>query len=339
VGRLDGVRIDRLAFAGVAAPDRRVSETRGTQPLSAAAQLARFIRTHPAARGGRARAAGRLLSWRVAQWTGARRALVQVGRMRMYCYPGSSGASSVLYVGIPEWSEMNFALRYLRPGDTFLDVGANVGAWSLLLSTAIENLSVIAVEPSPIARTRLEENLALNALENVRVLAAALGAREGERTFTVDLDTENRFARPDETNAQALPVTTIDALIGEAPLALAKIDVEGYERDVLEGAVRVMARAEAPVLLFEYIDFVAAAAGVRFEDLSRLLAARGFRCMIFDPASPALRPFDPEDPARPHNVIAMRDVAAVERRLAAGAARALRAPIDVRVSIERGVGS
>jgi hypothetical protein len=67
--------------------------------------------------------------------------------MHLRCYPHSTSASGVIYCGLPEWAEMRFLLDYLRPGEGFVDVGANIGTYSLL-AASVPDVVAWAFEPS-----------------------------------------------------------------------------------------------------------------------------------------------------------------------------------------------
>ena len=165
-----------------------------------------------------------------------------------------------------EWEELQFCLRYLRPGDHFVDVGANVGVFSTLVGTRIPGVRITAVEPFPPVREDLLANLALNKLsaDVVKVVDSALSDVPGEATFEVlDRDVLNRLAPGSSTDDGAatgitVPVTTLDELVGDDPPALIKIDVEGSELLVMKGARRLLTSADAPVLLFEHAGLLRA---------------------------------------------------------------------------------
>lgn len=136
--------------------------------------------------------------------------------------------------------------RHLRPGDLFLDVGANVGVYSILTSEL--GARVVAVEPDPPSITRLRENLDLNDLGTVVVLPVALGSASG----TAALVSNDVFSRigsgPDCVD---VAVTTLDEVLGDGYAAGVKIDVEGFERQVLEGAGRALAEHRIGLLQLE----------------------------------------------------------------------------------------
>src|SRR5829696_9841251 len=129
--------------------------------------------------------------------------------------------------------------RYLRPGDLFLDLGANIGAYSVLALDC--GAQVIAVEPDDRARARLEQNVAYNEY-TCDVIPAAVGAQAGELSFTVGLDSYNHLVSDRDVTwegnvrTRTVPVRTLDDILGARTAAGVKVDVEGFELDVLRGA-------------------------------------------------------------------------------------------------------
>lgn len=292
------------------------SAANGRTPLGALAELTRSLLTHPGGKGRRAATMARAARWQLRRLTGERRADVRFGPMRIRCYPGYSSASSVLYFGLPEWNEMLFVLRFLRPGDTLVDVGANIGAYALLATTAIPGLRTIAVEPDADARARLEENLALNSGTEIQIVAAALGAEPGEARMTEGRDTLNRLARPGDEVTGTVALSTLDSLCSGPPPALVKIDVEGAELEVLRGAERTLAGTPAPVLLLEIIDDGLATFGVTRADVAGFLQAHGYHMFEYDAASRRCDPWTGADATRTGYVAAVKDTARLEARLA-----------------------
>jgi len=152
---------------------------------------------------------------------------------------------------------MNLVLDYLRPGDIFIDVGANVGVYSLLASIT-PDVVVHAFEPSSTTSMRTKANVALNGLEfRIKVVQAALGASRGSALLTVGLDAVNRVVREGEsTSVEVVPVETLDEYLHDddrTRVRMMKIDVEGHELEVLHGA-RNLISDTLPVLIVEAND-------------------------------------------------------------------------------------
>jgi FkbM family methyltransferase len=128
---------------------------------------------------------------------------------------------------------------HLKPGDIAIDIGANVGAYTLFMAGLVGlGGRVIAVEPQPSVLQRLKENLSFNPVLTVTVAATALGASEGEVTFETNARNEGEGRITSTPGAQGFTValTTLQALLareGVGCLAALKIDVEGAEPQVL----------------------------------------------------------------------------------------------------------
>ncbi|MEA5474684.1 FkbM family methyltransferase [Synechococcus sp. CCY9201] len=102
--------------------------------------------------------------------------------LRLRLLSTSQQSQACLYYGIPDWPSMQFARRFLRPGDLCADIGANVGVYSLLLARHAGGTNVHSFECLPSNVAKLRANLTLNALEGpdgVRLHAVALADRDG----------------------------------------------------------------------------------------------------------------------------------------------------------------
>ena len=171
--------------------------------------------------------------------------------------------SLCLYVcGSFEPNEFAFVDRFLKPGMAFVDVGANDGYYTLFAARRVGSAGkVIAVEPSSRERAHLQRNLGRNGLDNVHVVAAALGATAG----VVDLhlahgvhaghNTLGDFAHDDVVRASSerVPLETLDSVVarhGLSKVDVVKIDVEGSEAGVVAGAKTVL-KSMRPLLLME----------------------------------------------------------------------------------------
>jgi FkbM family methyltransferase len=165
------------------------------------------------------------------------------------------GASHTVYARLPDYREMSFWLGALRPGDLFVDVGANIGIYTLLIAS--HGCDVIAVEPARDARRLLEVNLGLNG-RKATIVPAALGRVPGQGALTAELGSMN-YLVPNATEPEApgepvteVAVTTLDDVLGDRTAAGVKIDVEGFELDVLLGASRTLGEQRVGVLQLEW---------------------------------------------------------------------------------------
>jgi FkbM family methyltransferase len=203
---------------------------------------------------------------------------------------------------------MSFLLDFLRGGDCFVDVGANVGTYSLL-AAATPEVRIVAFEPSSIAFRRLQENVALNKCSPwVEVHREAVGASPAWVSITVGRDTVNHVVASGDADAsEGVVMVSLDEVLAgpEAErVRLIKIDVEGFEEQVLLGAQAVLAIA-SPVLIVEANDPAA---------IRDVLAPLGYHPFRYDPIGRRLESLGWLD-VRDNNVLAVRDRSLVESRL------------------------
>jgi FkbM family methyltransferase len=146
------------------------------------------------------------------------------------------------------WPEIEATIQYADGGGV-LDIGANIGTHTLAYSK--HSKWVIAYEPVTSVFTNLCANLALNCIENVYPMHAAVGTKHGITSIPVPiLDVENNLGCFSAGSGdQQVPMMPIDAFNLD-DIALIKIDVEGNEEEVLRGAIETIQRCK-PVLYVE----------------------------------------------------------------------------------------
>jgi len=217
-------------------------------------QTFRLIFSHPLTRNQRIEAYKRWIRWQLSsRIIDAGIAVEFVGKTRLLARSGMTGATGNFYCGLHECHDMGFVLHFLRAGDLFLDVGANIGSYTVLASGAV-GAETISFEPVSSSFQHLMDNIYLNRLvDRVRPLNVAVGSEAGELEMVVDQDTVNRIIR-DEVYAgerMKVPVVTLDeVLAGEVP-RLIKIDVEGFETQVLGGAAHTLENPGLEAVLME----------------------------------------------------------------------------------------
>ena len=162
----------------------------------------------------------------------------------------------VLFHGGYEDREIAELCKYIAPGGTAFDVGANIGLSALEFSRTIgADGKVIAFEPHPDTAARLRANLDRNEAGNVEIVQTAVGAAPGTITFNESSDATLSSATVIPRNLVRsfdVPVTTVDlawADKGKPVVSVLKIDVEGGELAVLQGATQLLARDHPAILL------------------------------------------------------------------------------------------
>ena len=183
---------------------------RAIAQFAVGAGVVRYIWAHPSNAGQRLRALLRAARYQAQARLLGRRAVARLGeRSRLWVDPHRTAASMVLYANPPDLPEMLVWRRALRDGGLFVDVGANVGTYTIW--AAEQGAEVIALEPAADTFGLLEENIALNGYRVTAVRAAA-GDHCGSARFTAGLDAGNSLAPdgPVETD-----LVTVDSLIGD----------------------------------------------------------------------------------------------------------------------------
>jgi FkbM family methyltransferase len=187
-----------------------------------------------------------------------------LGRYKLYVDTRDQGlCAHLLLDGFWEMGLTMFIARRVRPGMAAIDVGANVGYYTILLAALVgEEGHVHAIEPAPAAAAMLRRSLALNGFEDrTTVVEAAAGACEGGSALLYVPDREPKnasiIAAPDRAGLRGgtlheVAAARIDALLAPAPrIDFVKIDAEGAEEAVIAGMLARL-RRDRPLLVLEY---------------------------------------------------------------------------------------
>ena len=256
--------------------------------MSPVIQRLRYIWKHPANRQRRFASLARALHWQLhKRFRGGSWEVELPGGMRVRCYADSQSATLLLYCnGLYDYHEMRFVCDYLRPGDRFLDIGANVGIYTLLAASVVgETGAIDAFEPVPSTLGRLRENLRLNSVETVRIHEAAVGAEAGTVEFEIANDAMNHMVQPSQARPNAAAATVecvvLDDYLDGNSYSLGKIDIEGAEPLAMQGARRMLEAANPPVWLVE-INGLLRRFGFDEDGFERYLSDLGFDLAWYD---------------------------------------------------------
>ena len=169
-----------------------------------------------------------------------------------------------LLFGEFETMERGFVKKLLQREMTVVDVGAHHGLYTLLASKCVGwHGRVVAIEPSPRERTRLEKHLRLNRSSNVELIPCAAGEDPGEAELYVVDGFEDGYnslrapATPEPVRTQRVKVRRLDDILCELGISTVdfiKLDAEGAELSVLYGAVKLLNRDSRPAMLVEVQD-------------------------------------------------------------------------------------
>lgn len=197
---------------------------------------------------------------------------------------GEPVAFHLIANGAYEPEVMEFIVKRMPLQGVFIDVGANVGAFALPIAKGIRPAgTVVAIEASPTVFPFLEMNCERNNALNVHCVHAAACAEAGVvGFFPAPADHFGMGSRAEQFSAAEVqvPAVTLDGVVRELALPrvdVIKIDVEGFEADVIAGAGQLCAREPAPVIVFEFCGWAEARVpGGRVGDAQRRLFDLGF---------------------------------------------------------------
>jgi FkbM family methyltransferase len=267
--------------------------------------IARFVWSHPICRKGRLRAFARVAYWQVRSRLQEDVVVPWIGGQRLIVRRGMTGVTGNIYAGLHEFADMALVLHFLRPDDDlFFDIGANVGSYTVLAS-GVCKARAWAFEPDPVTAAHLGRNIALNTLQNcVTVHQIALGATEADVPFTIGQDTVNKVARSEDPNVRMVHQVPLDALARENVPSMIKMDIEGYEPEVIKGAARMLRDSRLKVIQSETVTV----------EMEQALTQTGFERMQYDPFSRQLTPSDSMGTAA-SNILFVRDDVFTRKRL------------------------
>lgn len=177
-----------------------------------------------------------------------------------------------------------FVCSFLKEGDTFIDVGANIGCVTAAGALMVgESGTVFSVEPHPQTYKYLETTVAINHCKNVKTFNIALGAETGVVNFSDERrkDDSNCVSTTAESGIR-VPCSTLSNLVEEhavSRIALLKIDVEGFEMQVLRGADAILDRVDC--IYIEVLEHTLRKFEASTSDVLALLKSRGFKCYYF----------------------------------------------------------
>jgi FkbM family methyltransferase len=274
--------------------------------MGSIANLARFFSTHPLTRDAPLGAWMRFFTWQIRSRMQDEVIFSWIEGQRLAVRRGMTGATGNIYAGLHEFSDMMLLLHFLQEGDLFLDIGSNIGSYTVLAS-GVQRATTWAFEPDPETIHVLRRNVALNGIQDrVIVYEVALGDTDGEVSFTRGLDTVNRVATKGEANVRTVPVRRLDTLIGAVRPLMIKMDVEGFEEHVVRGAEGLLSGDSLEVIVIETLT----------AEIEATFSHHGFARGYYDPIRRALTRH-PNSNLPSSNAVFLRDWDFVTARLAA----------------------
>lgn len=279
--------------------------------MSSLISTLKFIAQHPLNRRQPLSAIARFAHWQVESRLRSQVEFQWIDDAKLVVERGMTGATGNIYCGLHEFADMAFAMHLLRPNDLFVDVGANIGSYTVLAS-AVSGARVIAFEPDPDTICSLNKNILANGVsERVTLVEAALGAESGTANFTIGRGCQNQVANRALASTRHVRIQKLDnALSGLDPI-LIKLDVEGYESQVLAGGRQTLSRPSLLAVETELLD----------ETVASQLENAGFAQWFYDPFTRRLS----QEPCSisASNALFLKDVDFCQRRLDAAPKRTI----------------
>lgn len=273
-----------------------------------------YLVSHPSPVHNRVRAVGRF-AWRqfrkratsgtiIFQWHG----------MDFEVFPESTSAGSVYYLDMPDWWEMNFLQKFLRRGDVAADVGANIGAYTMLAASMVgPEGSVVAFEPDPCNIERLRRQIQRNKLAHIHIVEAAVSECVSELFLKAGKDSLSSVAMSPREGIMVNAVSLDSYFESRQPPVYIKVDVEGYEEAVVRGASSLMHR-NFPLVWQLELGGLGNSYGYSDAFIRDKLLGHGYQFCRYDPRQEKLVPLK-VDGHDEDNVLAVRDLSEVHARM------------------------
>lgn len=276
-----------------------------------------WLAGHSIAKRNLSYAVGRYLRWQLATRILDEFVVVPfVGETHLVLRCGMRGATGNVYAGLHDCEEMSFVLHALRDGDDFVDVGANIGAYSVLAS-GVAGARSTAFEPVPYTHDVLVRNVRYNGLTDlVDCERKVVGEDESVSTITTDQGAANHVVAGEGASESGstveVPSRRLDGLDLTGEALVAKIDAEGWEGAVIAGGERVLSSDRPVAILIEFIG-LARRYGYTEDQIKAKLDGMGFEPVRYDPFDRALIPGSWADGTK--NLIAVNDPGFFDSRL------------------------
>ena len=273
-----------------------------------------FIYKHPLNKKRQIKAILRFISWQVQTSLNPKASkVIKYGtKSSLRIKKGLTGATGNYYCGLHDYEEMLFCLLFLRKEDLFLDIGANIGSYTVLVGKEVGCKS-LSFEPAPNTFQLLKDHITLNEIEEICVpINKGVGEKPGTLKFTQGFDTVNHVDHSGEDdNSIEVPITSIDSEINLEQTCLAKIDVEGFETPVIKGMTRCLENEHLKAIIIE-LNGSGSRYGFDEEEIHQKLVRAGFVPCRYEPTKREITRLDKHGET---NTIYLRDMDFVQDRI------------------------
>jgi FkbM family methyltransferase len=237
-----------------------------------------------------------------------------IGRSKLLIEKGMSSAEIQLFTGLYDFGEMLFMLHVLNEDDLFVDVGANVGVYTVLAS-GVKGCRSISCEPVPGTFIHLLNNIAINQIGNkVKALNIGLSDKSGFLHFTKNYNSALNHVQLGEEGGQdniKVEVDSLNHLLEKENPIILKIDVEGFETMVINGAKDVLKKESLKAIIIE-LNGLSNKYGFNDEAIHQSILDEGFAPYIYHPLE---RTFEKLETFGEKNTIYIRGLDFLKKRI------------------------
>lgn len=260
----------------------------------------RWLFSHGVARTHPVRTTWRLLTWELIRLSNYSLESRYDGAFDITLMPNEGASRLTYYFGVSEPELFSFYEEFLKPGMVVVDAGANIGLHTLFFAKRVGPLgSVYAFEPGSATFKRLQAHVERNQLSNVHCFHCALGAAEGRVSLVeIGQDSSRNFVTNEFLSAGAdegVNLRPLDQVLREVNVEkvdFLKLDVEGFELEVLKGARGHLNGQKIRVIQLELDDRSLARSGSCSGGVSDMLCGFGYHRAEWSHGDRCFRPAD-----------------------------------------------
>jgi len=244
----------------------------------------RWLFSHEICRKHPFRTCLRLIRWELLRLTNAQLTYKYDDDFLIKLLPNEGASRLTYYFGVSEPELFRVYNEFLKPGMTVVDAGANIGLHSLFFSKRVgKEGKIYAFEPSRNIFSRLTAHIGDNRIKNIEGLCLALGAKQGTaEVVDNEEDTSRTFLRSDSSDRGKESMVTVETLDsfakfrGLEKIDFLKIDVEGFESEILAGALQLLSRHAIKVIQVELDERSLGRSGSKKSDVVALLIQNNY---------------------------------------------------------------
>jgi FkbM family methyltransferase len=287
---------------------------------------------HPLNKNHRLSAIFRFFSWQIKSRIKSSDILIEwICGSTLMVKRGEEALTAQIYNGLNDLEEMTFLLHALSPNDIFLDIGANSGPYTVLASKVV-GANVVAFEPVPTTFARLQKQVECNKVQGkVDLRRIAIGSQCGVIKFTCDDGSTLNHAISDSlyyknkaTDIINVPVECLDDIFDDNRSYFLKIDVEGYESEVIKGGARFFEKNNIIAVIMELNGNSSDYFGIDESEIDLSMRKMNFSPYRYFPFERKLEEI-PSYNSEGTNTIYIRDLDEVLRRIKGAPRRTIRA--------------